>query len=607
MYAITSLHQNLLSDLEIESMPLTSDMDVETARKVSLIDSFFKKFVDGKSSELADAACLDKFLVSNDSCRTYCYSPSHIFHDTVIGEIKRTFDDIAFRGPDLVFDLASISAGFGVGPGANIACDSYDFYTKLYNSSLSRTNDQLYREYRCAILSNPLVSQAELLRSAHKGDRIVAGSLLSFVPKTREISRSICTEPTLNMLFQKGIGACLERALKRVFSIDLSKQPLLNRKMAQLGSIDGSFGTIDLSSASDSISIELCRLLLPPYLVRWLELARSPVTTLPSGQVVKLEMISSMGNAFTFPLMTLIFASLVTACYRVMGLKPEYGTKQNGPQNFAVFGDDIIVLSQAYEFVVSTLKVLGFSVNESKSFNAGCFRESCGGDFFRGHNIRGVYLRSLSQESHVYSAFNRIVRWSSACGIFLPRTVACLLDMIPPNRRFLIPQTDGDSEGLKVPLELFDASPKTFDFGCRRCLKLRSRGRTGEYRLCPSCLKAEESNTRAYSALVNVPRSFAIPDDKVDGERVPRGTLPGFIYNGPGLLSAFLGGFIRNGRISLRSEDTGRAKVRRRFNSSWNWATAPGCNGRDLFWEFTSEQYLRAPCMTLTSQREPTL
>jgi len=32
MYAITSLYQNLLDDLGIVSQPLTSDLDVETAR-----------------------------------------------------------------------------------------------------------------------------------------------------------------------------------------------------------------------------------------------------------------------------------------------------------------------------------------------------------------------------------------------------------------------------------------------------------------------------------------------------------------------------------------------------------------------------------------------
>jgi hypothetical protein len=605
MYAITSLYRNLLDDVGINSRPLTSDLDVETARKIWLIDSFKKKYVDESSRESADKVCLDKFLVSNDSCRAYRYHPTHIFHDVVTNEVKASFDDVVFRGPELKLDLASISAGFGLGPGANIGCESYDFYTKLFNSPLTRTSDRLYREYRCAIADYPLVSQAELLRSAHKGDSLVTGSLLSFVPKTCDVSRSICTEPTLNMLFQKGIGAYLQHELHRKYHIDLSKQPVLNRKLARIGSKDGSFGTIDLSSASDSISIELVRLLVPDVLFRWLMLARSPETVLPDGTTVKLDMISSMGNAFTFPLMTLIFASLVTACYRVMGLTPQYGTKQNGPQNFAVFGDDIIVLKEAYEFISSTLRLFGFSVNESKSFNTGYFRESCGGDYFKGHQIRGIYLKELSHESHVYSAFNRIMRWSSSSGIMLPKTLASLYDCVPPERRLIIPYSDGDAEGFKMPSSLYD------EFYSRLGRSLLSRdpsaSKNRKSLFCKGFVDTQQgivrlgASSRAYLALVAVPKSYSIPYDKADGERVPVGTLPGFIYNGPGLFITFLGGFIRNGRIALRTEGTNRTNVRRRYSSSWDWASTSDLDGRDLFWEFTVEQYLRVPCTDFES------
>jgi hypothetical protein len=415
------------------------------------------------------------------------------------------------------------------------------------------------------------------------------------------------------MLFQKGIGAYLEKELQRKYHIDLSKQPRLNRKLARIGSADGSFGTIDLSSASDSISIELVKLLVPDVLFRWLMLARSPSTTLPDGRQVKLEMISSMGNAFTFPLMTLIFASLVTSCYRVLGIKPEYGTKQNGPQNFAVFGDDIIVLKETYNFITSCLELFGFTVNESKSFNTGSFRESCGGDYFKGHQIRGIYIKELSHESHVYSAFNRIVRWSSDSGIPLPKTAFSLYSSLSPERRLIVPYSDGDAEGFKMSSSLYDEFyPKL-----RRALLQRDS-------IAPKDRKSllsegsEDSSRRAerqrfsngirgYFALCAVPKSFRIPDDKADGEVVPHGTLPGFVYNGPGLLITFLGGFIRNGRIALRTEGASRAKVRRRFSSSWNWASAPGLMGRDLFWELTVEQYLREPCTSFVALRRPTL
>jgi len=482
-------------------------------------------------------------------------------------------------------------------------CAEYDFYTKVFNSPLSRTNDRLYSEYRSAVVNNPTWLAAELKRTATCGNSTVVGSRLSFVPKTREISRSICTEPTLNMLFQKGLGSFLESELRRKTRIDLSRQPVLNRKMAQMGSEFGIFGTIDLSSASDSISTGLVKFLLPAYAYRWFELARSPHTIFPDGSVVKLEMISSMGNGFTFPLQTMIFASLVMSCYRVLGIKPGLG--RDGPQNFGVFGDDIIVRKEAYGFVVGCLEMCGFTVNDSKSFNTGHFRESCGGDYWKGHDVRGIYIKELTNVSHVYSAVNRIIRWSSRTGILLPKVVTQLYSSIPRNRRWFIPYSDGDAEGIKVPLELFLDTRSAFEEN------LLSRGDTPT-KVRSTLLKerASRPNRRRgvgkplespgpynsappirYFASVAVTKSVVVPPDDKQACK-----LSGFQYNGDGLLLALLGGFIRDGRVALRESEGNRAKVRRRYSSSWNWTPTAGLYGRDFNWEYTAEYYLREPC-----------
>jgi hypothetical protein len=295
------LYHALLADLGIEAeQPITSDCSVSTVRRILMARSFLKKCTDEVLDD-ADVVAYDKFVACNNLCREFSLDPRNLYGDYVVNEVVSYFDNVGFSGPDLNLDLNLIKEGFGLGPGANLGCESYDFYTKLFDSKLSRTSEQLYRWYRCAINDHPSWIEAEKFRSSHRGDMIVAGSKLSFVPKTFEVSRTICTEPTLNMLFQKGIGAFLESRLLRDFRISLSFQPERNRALAKKGSIDGSFGTIDLSSASDSISIELCRHLLPKYLFRWLMDTRSPVTTFLGGEVIRLEMISSMGNVFTFP------------------------------------------------------------------------------------------------------------------------------------------------------------------------------------------------------------------------------------------------------------------------------------------------------------------
>lgn len=539
------LLQNLHLDLKTKEHILTSDMNLSTARCLWLENSFFKKLEDTISLE-ADSRCLERFKKANQVCQDFAFRPESSFEEIVIGEVKSLFDNFFQRGPDLLLDLSAIAEGFNVGPGASINVESYNFYTKLFDSSLSSTNGQLLQYYRSAISLYPEWRDAEIARHAIHGNDIVVGNRLSFVPKTSEISRSICTEPNLNMLFQKGLGLFLEKALRFRFGINLSTQPDSNRRLARLGSSDGSFGTIDLASASDSMSLNLLRQLIPPSAMRWFELCRSPSVIYPDGTVDELHMISSMGNAFTFPLQTILFASIVVACYRTLGVKPTYDTK--GPLNFAVFGDDIIVRNDAYAFVIKALKLFGFSVNESKSFNFGDFRESCGGDFLRGHDIRGVYVKSLKTSADVYSTINRLVRWGARSGIELPNTLSLLLSWA----KFLpIPYSDGDAEGIKVPFAPLNLS------------------------------RDRNTNGIIYNALVKTTFSFKLPDELLKVRRYPFGSKVAISYNPSGLLLSFIGGYIRNGRISLRSE-VGRFKVHRRITSSWGATTVAGSTNAEI-------------------------
>jgi hypothetical protein len=424
---------------------LTSDMSIASADALWLQNSFWKKFQDEVGLD-ADNACLKLFKESNEKCANFIFKPESIQDEQVIGEVKSLWLDLVGNGPSTNIPLSDILDNGGVGPGANIAARSYNFYTKLFDSPLTCTSERLYRFYRYAIMSNPTYLSAEKTREKRYGHQMVVGNRLSFVPKTSEISRSICTEPTLNMFLQKGIGYVLERWLMERFKINLSSQPNLNRRLARLGSINGSFGTIDLSSASDSISLLMLREILPAELLGWLELARSPKVTFPGGNVSELYMVSSMGNGFTFPLETLLFSTIVLACYRVLGISPKYD--RSGPANWAVFGDDIIVRKDAYDFVIKALRLFGFTPNDQKSFNSGEFRESCGGDYFRGADIRGVYCKSLRTGADVYSLINRLIRWSARTKVLVTRTVSYLkrqVDFLP------IPYQDGDGEGIKCP------------------------------------------------------------------------------------------------------------------------------------------------------------
>lgn len=88
------------------------------------------------------------------------------------------------------------------------------------------------------------------------------GIVSQLFQKNAKTDRPICIEPHLNMVLQKMYGGVISKRLQR-FGIDTRTQHSVNVKLAKSCSIDGQMATIDLSSASDTISSELVRNLLP--------------------------------------------------------------------------------------------------------------------------------------------------------------------------------------------------------------------------------------------------------------------------------------------------------------------------------------------------------
>jgi hypothetical protein len=118
-----------------------------------------------------------------------------------------------------------------------------------------------------------------------------------------------------------------------------------------------------------------------------------------------------MGNGYTFELETLIFWALCATAIEDAGRIPSTGV------NLFVYGDDIIVPTEAVRNVVAVLRFMGFSLNEAKSFWEGSFRESCGGDFLNGEWVRPFYLKEIPREPHEYIAMaNGLMRLGSPGG-----------------------------------------------------------------------------------------------------------------------------------------------------------------------------------------------
>lgn len=224
----------------------------------------------------------------------------------------------------------------------------------------------------------------------------VPGNRFTTVPKDSTKDRGIAIEPSINLFYQLGYGGVLKRRL-RTAGLDLQHAQETHRQIACEASIQGHFATLDLSNASDTVSNSLVKLLLPFRWYECLTALRSPKTYI-EGQWVCLEKYSSMGNGFTFELETLIFASLAKAAMESTGHLAVLG------HDLHVFGDDIIVPTECAANVKAVLRYFGMTINEAKSFVTGPFRESCGGDFFRGVNVRPYHLEELPYEPQHYIA-----------------------------------------------------------------------------------------------------------------------------------------------------------------------------------------------------------
>lgn len=209
---------------------------------------------------------------------------------------------------------------------------------------------------------------------------------IHFVPKQLDKLRTVSMEPPSLMFYQLGVQRAMISMINRSrwrYHINFERADL-NQDLAWLGSIDGSFATIDMSSASDTVRYRMVRSLFDGTCLREaLVLSRSRLA-LYEGELYMPTYFAPMGSGCCFPVETCVFASVVDSVMQSHGDR----------RAWRVYGDDIVVPGNRFDEVVSRLTQLGFVINLDKSFygDHGGFRESCGGDFFYGENVRPVYV-----------------------------------------------------------------------------------------------------------------------------------------------------------------------------------------------------------------------
>lgn len=468
------------------------------------------------------SAVLDRRIVEN----------ARYYITTILERFTSSFDELAIQQP---LEMSFLYSNWRFGPGASNGIKG------------THAAEKISQDMTCTALCEPLVlklrssSHYFTARDGHKGvsgTTIISGSKLTTVPKNEDTERTIAIEPSGNMCLQLAAGMYLEGALRRI-GLDIRNQQQKNIAMAKRGSEDGSVATLDLKSASDMISIDLVRALLPSAWFDLLMKLRSPTITVPGdgkagdvGEQVELHMISTMGNGFTFPLMTLVLVALIYG----------YRCTRGGPNlyidwtNTCVFGDDIIIPSYEYTGFVEVLTKAGLIVNNEKSYSEGPFRESCGGDFLNGVDVTPFYVKSLATELDVYVVINQVLAWGRREKLHLPKCLALLRSFID-GKPHLVPEWLNPDQGIRT-----SGCPKRYTY-LSKDMTYAQIPKESEAFAMPLAVGGyvqgnfesvvDKQNDRSYRVLVGdeqffLPRSNKLPRGRVRRSRLPKGYLDGW-------------------------------------------------------------------------------
>jgi hypothetical protein len=287
--------------------------------------------------------------------------------------------------------------------------------------------------------STHLIDEIEKLENAPVG---VPQARVCLVPKDSRGPRVISCEPCEFMYIQQGIMRLLYETIEThhmtAGQVNFTDQRI-NRELALHASQHGDFATIDLSDASDRVSLDLVELVFPETWVECFKACRSDTTLLPDKSVVKLNKFAPMGSACCFPVEALVFWACAEAAAKD---SPGYKTRST-----FVYGDDIVIPTEMYSRVTEALELVGLLVNKTKSYHRGPFRESCGGDYHKGYDVTPVRVRKPMRSSETGIVYNAdlanlfIAKFGLENSLLLIHTIEDAINYIFPRTLLDVPCT----------------------------------------------------------------------------------------------------------------------------------------------------------------------
>lgn len=494
-----------------------------------VLSNFFKRFLSTEESNQVhklEAKAARKFLETNfDGNAIDDYTLNHPIMAPLITKMRYLISD--FFSP--VLDMTELYTLVGHGPNRTTDLEFCESYLHNKNRAFAGTRpalqqfvlylhwDHNLREQLCAENDSfrSLINSLDIFNVNGWRDeqifQLVELTVTSFVPKSYDSLRTMCPEPTLNAFWAKAFALWITQRLIDYCNIDLSTQPEVHRRLAKIGSLyaEACLGTVDWSEASDRIWRSLVSCCMsegqaPRWFtfmdhltrvgntsVEWRGIIgangdfvdkeslvdflctrtdsytvtyktnKSGVTRYSVAAQVRTTMFATMGNPVTFPLQTLFFWAFLTACTELAS--DRLGMELNPPSSF---GDDGIVDTRAMQEVEYYAPLLEWKLNRNKSFTTGVFRESCGGDFIAGREVRPFMMKRPPVSLHNSEGYDKrlFTAWLYVCvnnlhtvtqklgydGSNLIRCLERLFKQYQLGKICLIPPSFSEGSGLRV-------------------------------------------------------------------------------------------------------------------------------------------------------------
>lgn len=430
-----------------------SDIDPNIVKSVRQIEYFFNRYRFEKDVLKDDdliRVAYDKFV--NTQLRIG--KPAHIKASsfTVIRKARSIIKQILGPIPtdDDIFGRGSFSKRATKG---NTLSEAY-----LHEKLKKPTGSPNHCKWFASLLSSmPLLQEV----IAENGGILYDEDTLnvSFVPKSWKTFRTVTPNTAIGSFWSYGVGSYVAERLCLI-GLDIRDLQEKHKYLASIASSRCHLVTADLSAASDSFTNAVMNRVLPRAWFNLLKFGRiDHVKIKPPGkgrtETHQMASFMAMGIGYTFPVQTLIFYGLLRAIAEALGIR------EVGQNSISVYGDDLVYPRSMHNAVVSVFGDLGFLLNQDKSFATGYFRESCGGDFYKGVDVRPAMVdfhhtcsTDIELLSCIYKLYNALKRrWSIEQ---LPKTFGYLEDLAYQGYGCLhvVPNSFPDGSGLK-----FDSVP----------------------------------------------------------------------------------------------------------------------------------------------------